>query len=77
VWRDSFLGGNRSGKTKDAIPNIRKWPMEQGVSQVDMAKTRRVNEMTIMNWEIKADGPKIRGVRDRLIRAVPGAEGFL
>ncbi len=51
--------------------------MEQGISQVELAKKLGVNEMTIVNWEIKVKVPRIRVVRDRLIRAVPGAEGFL
>ena len=32
---------------------IRKWRMEQGISQVELAKAIGVHEMTIVNWEIE------------------------
>jgi len=38
---------------------IRKRGMEQGISQVELAKAIGVNEMTIVNWEIKARIPRI------------------
>lgn len=56
---------------------IRKWRMEQGISQVDLAKRIGVNEMTIVNWEIKSKVPRIRSLREGLVREVPGVEGFL
>jgi hypothetical protein len=51
--------------------------MEQGISQVELAKAIRVHEMMVVNREIKAKVPGLRVVRDRLIRAVPGAAGFV
>jgi transcriptional regulator with XRE-family HTH domain len=30
---------------------VRKWRLEQGLLQVDLAKKIGVNEMTIVNWE--------------------------
>ena len=34
--------------------------MEQGIFQVELAKTLGVNEMTIVNWEIKGIVPAKR-----------------
>jgi len=31
--------------------HIKKWRVEQGLFQVDLAKMLGVNEMTIVNWE--------------------------
>jgi DNA-binding XRE family transcriptional regulator len=56
---------------------IRKWRMDKGISQVELARTLGVNEMTIVNWEIKAKVPRIKAVRERLTRAIPGAKGLL
>ena len=68
---------NRSIKTKGVIPDIREWRMEQGISQVDLAKRLGVNEMTIVNWEIRGMISRIRTVRERLSQTVEGVEKFL
>lgn len=51
--------------------------MEQGVSQVELAKTLGVNEMTIVNWEIRGMVPHIKAVRERLAHEIDGVGRFL
>jgi DNA-binding XRE family transcriptional regulator len=56
---------------------IRKWRMDKGVSQVELASRIGVNEMTIVNWEVKGRVPRIRNLRERLTHEVEGVERFL
>jgi transcriptional regulator with XRE-family HTH domain len=45
---------------------IRKWRLEQGLLQVDLAKKIGVNEMTIVNWEkgkTRPDDKKLEKLR--------------
>ena len=50
---------------------IRKWRMEQGISRVELAETVGVDEMTIVNWEIKGGAPSSKYFK-RLRRMIPG-----
>ena len=36
-----------------------------------------VSEMTIVNWEIRGMVPRIKSVREKLIRSVEGTEKWL
>jgi DNA-binding transcriptional regulator YiaG len=54
---------------------IRKWRMEQGISQLDLAETLGVDEMTVVNWEIRGMVPRIKEVRESLTRSVEGVGG--
>jgi hypothetical protein len=36
-----------------------------------------VNEITIVNWEVKGRIPQVRRVRERLARTVPGVGRFI
>jgi DNA-binding XRE family transcriptional regulator len=56
---------------------IRKWRMEQGISQASLAEKLGVNKMTIVNWEIKGMVPRIKNLREKLIHEVEGAGRFL
>jgi DNA-binding XRE family transcriptional regulator len=56
---------------------IRKYRKDEGISQVELAKAIDVNEMTIVNWEIRDKMPRIKAVKERLARTIPGTEGFL
>lgn len=56
---------------------IRKWRMEQGISQVSLAEKLGVNEMTIVNWETRGMVPTIKSLRKKLKEAVPGVGRFL
>ncbi len=56
---------------------IRKWRKEQGISQVSLAEKIGVDEMTIVNWEVKRTVPRVRSVRERLTGTVEGLEKFL
>jgi DNA-binding transcriptional regulator YiaG len=49
---------------------IRKWRMDKGISQVVLAKKLRVNEMTVVNWEVRGIVPAKRHLK-KLRRAVP------
>ncbi len=55
---------------------IRKWRMQQGISQVSLAEKLGVNEMTIVNWEIKGMLPARRHL-ERITREVEGVGKFL
>ncbi len=50
--------------------------MEQGISQVELAETLGVDEMTVVNWEIKSRVPSIRAVKERFIQVAPAVERF-
>jgi DNA-binding XRE family transcriptional regulator len=50
--------------------------MDKGIFQVDLAKTIGVDEMTIVNWEIRGRIPCPRH-HEKLMRAVPEVGGFL
>jgi transcriptional regulator with XRE-family HTH domain len=53
---------------------IRKWRLEQGLLQVDLAKKIGVNEMTIVNWEkgkTKPDKKKFEKLRTILGSSMP------
>jgi len=50
---------------------IRKWRMEQGISQVELAEKLGVDEMTIVNWEVKDMTPCSRHL-EKLRRLTPG-----
>jgi len=50
--------------------------MDKGVFQVDLAKMLGVDEMTIVNREIRGMVPRIREVRERLTHSVGGRRGF-
>jgi ribosome-binding protein aMBF1 (putative translation factor) len=55
---------------------IRKWRLEQGLLQVDLAKKINVNEMTIVNWEkgkTKPDKKKFEKLRTMLGNSMPSA----
>jgi DNA-binding XRE family transcriptional regulator len=49
---------------------IRKCRIDKGFSQAELAETIGVNEMTIVNWEIKGMVPRIKEVRERLRRFI-------
>ena len=51
--------------------------MEQGISQVSLAEKLGVNEMTVVNWEVKGRIPQARRVRERLGQKVEGVKRFL
>ena len=46
--------------------------MEQGLSQVELSQKLGVNEMTIMNWEIRGVVPQNKSLRKKLKEAVSG-----
>jgi len=52
---------------------IRKWRLERGLFQVDMAKRIGVSEMIIVNWE-KGKTKPIKQYFDRLEKTMPDAE---
>jgi DNA-binding XRE family transcriptional regulator len=56
---------------------IRKYRKDKGISQVELSEKLGVNEMTIVNWEIRGMVPRIRSVREKLIRSVEGVERWL
>ncbi len=56
---------------------IRKWRIEQGISQVSLASRLGVNEMTIVDWEINGMVPQIKAIKERLTQEVEGAGRFL
>jgi DNA-binding XRE family transcriptional regulator len=51
--------------------------MAKGISRASLARTLGVDEMTIVNWEIRGMVPRIKDVRERLAREVEGAGRFL
>jgi len=51
--------------------------MDKGISQADLAERIGVNEMTIVNWEIRGMVPRIGSVRERLTQEVEGVGRFL
>jgi transcriptional regulator with XRE-family HTH domain len=55
---------------------IRKWGMDKGGSQVSLAERLRVNEMTIVNWEIRGMVSRIGGIRKKLAQGIPGVGRF-
>jgi len=50
---------------------IRKFRKDKGISQVDLARTIGVNEMTVVNWEVKDMTPCSRYL-EKLTRVMPG-----
>ncbi len=50
---------------------IRKWRMEQGISQVELAERLGVTGDTVINWEIRGMMPAKRHL-ERLRRVIPG-----
>jgi DNA-binding transcriptional regulator YiaG len=50
--------------------------MDKGVSQVELAKTIGVKEMTMVNWEVKGKVLKIKEVRERLAQEVDAVGRF-
>jgi DNA-binding transcriptional regulator YiaG len=50
---------------------IRKWRMDKGISQASLAARLGVNEMTIVNWEIRGMVPAKRHIK-RLARTLEG-----
>lgn len=57
--------------------HIRKFRKDKGLFQADLARMLGVNEMTIVNWEIRGMVPRVRAVRERLAREVEGAGKWL
>ena len=50
--------------------------MDKGLFKVDLAKGIGVNEMTIVNWEIKGMVPRMKNLRKKLIQEVEGTGRF-
>ena len=50
--------------------------MDKGISQVESANRIEVNEMTIVNWELKGKVPRIKYLRGELVRTIPGMKCF-
>ena len=42
---------------------IRKYRLERGLKQVDLAKRLRIDEMTIVNWELDRTRPRKSHIR--------------
>lgn len=55
---------------------IRKWRMEQGLSQILLAERLGVNKITLLKWEIKGRIPAKRHM-ERLRRAIPGLAAII
>ncbi len=56
---------------------IRKYRKDKGISQMELSAKLGVSEMTIVNWEIRGIVPRIRSVREKLVRSVEGTEKWL
>jgi len=54
---------------------IRKWRMDKGIFQVDLAKMLGVDEMTIVNWEKGRTRPDTRWI-ERVKGAIREISGF-
>ena len=50
---------------------IKKFRKDKGISQVELARRIGVNEMTVVNWEIKDITPRPRYL-EKLTRVMPG-----
>jgi len=56
---------------------VRKYRKDKGISEVELAGGPGVNEMSIVNWEVKGRVPQTKRIRERLLKGIPGVGRFL
>jgi DNA-binding transcriptional regulator YiaG len=56
--------------------HIRKYRKDNRLTTAGLSREIGIHKFTLSNWEIRGKVPRIRRLRERLMRAVPGEEGF-
>jgi len=57
--------------------HIRKYRKDKGLTIAGLAQEIGIHKFTLSNWEIRGKVPRIKALRDRLIRSVEGAGKWL
>jgi DNA-binding transcriptional regulator YiaG len=56
---------------------IRKYRKDKGLSIGQLAREIGIHKFTLYNWEIRGKVPRIRSLKERLTRTVPGVGRWL
>jgi DNA-binding transcriptional regulator YiaG len=56
---------------------IRKHRKEKELTVAELAQEIGIHKFTLYNWEIRGKVPRIRSLRERLVRSVEGVGKFL